>query len=239
QFPRHFHDHYTILLVEEGVNEGFTGRQQYRVGPGGLLVINPGDLHAGNSLDGQLLKFSSLRLEREFFEQFFTQQEQALCGDLLFGVRPIYHPSLAAGFRGLLGAMQAEATLATDQLLSTFFADLLYQQSNQALVYKAPKDHPAVRHARDYIHAHFDESISLEMLSKVALLSPYHLIRSFKQFYGLTPFQYLRNLRIEKAKPLLRHQSIARVAHAVGFFDQSHFLKNFKKIEGVPPSQFR
>ena len=77
-------------------------------------------------------------------------------------------------------------------------------------------------------------------MSRYAHISKYHLIRSFKQSVGLTPRQFQIQNRIRKAQRLLTQPlSLTEVALAVGFFDQSHFIKHFKKIVRLTPSYYK
>ncbi|HZC36939.1 MAG TPA: AraC family transcriptional regulator, partial [Chthoniobacterales bacterium] len=91
--------------------------------------------------------------------------------------------------------------------------------------------------ARDFLHAHFARKISLRELSKVSATSPFHLCRLFRQAYGLPPHAYQMQLRIDQAKSLLRDgNSPGETAMLCGFVDQSHLVRCFKRIFGVPPS---
>jgi AraC-like DNA-binding protein len=117
---------------------------------------------------------------------------------------------------------------------------LLQNYSNQRSPSVFTSAKQAVKKARDFIHQNYPEDFSLQDIAQYSHLSPYHLIRQFKKQFGLSPFQYLRNYRIEKAKELLkRASSITEAALEVGFFDHSHFLKNFKKTEGISPSKMK
>jgi len=89
----------------------------------------------------------------------------------------------------------------------------------------------------EYIHANLDQNLTLAELSFIANMSPYHFARTFKQATGMAPHQYVLHTRIERAKSLLLQGklSIAEVAMRVGFFDQSHFTRYFKRIVGVTP----
>ena len=91
----------------------------------------------------------------------------------------------------------------------------------------------------DYIDDHLYQNLQLIELSKIAQISPYHFLRLFKQSMGTTPHQYILQRRIEKAKYLLQHSelSIAEIALRVGFCDQSHLTRCFKRIVGVTPKQ--
>jgi AraC family transcriptional regulator len=93
----------------------------------------------------------------------------------------------------------------------------------------------------DFVHAHFAQDIPLSALAEVAGLSPFHFARLFKQSAGVTPHQYLIQVRVERAKGLLLNtrQSISSIAVQVGFCDQSHFATHFKRTFGVTPRVFR
>src|SRR5262249_60369278 len=73
-------------------------------------------------------------------------------------------------------------------------------------------------------------------------LSPYHFARRFKESTGLSPHRYIIARRIERAKELLRGEedlSLGQVAARVGFWDQGHFTRHFKRLVGVTPRRFR
>ncbi len=100
---------------------------------------------------------------------------------------------------------------------------------------------PRLRRVLDYIEAHLDQQLTLAELSSVACLSSCHLSRSFKQEVGIGPQRYTVQRRVERAKALLRHGSdtLAGVAAAVGFADQSHFTAAFRRETGMTPGRFR
>jgi AraC family transcriptional regulator len=99
-----------------------------------------------------------------------------------------------------------------------------------------------LRAALEYIEEHLDTEIALEDLSAVVHLSAYHFARLFKASTGLPPHQYVITRRVERAKRLLRggdDLSLAQVAARVGFWDQGHFTRHFKRLVGVTPGRFR
>ena len=86
----------------------------------------------------------------------------------------------------------------------------------------------------------FDQAITLDTICKEACISKFHLIRSFKKLYGVTPYQHLTFLRIRKAKELLQtNLSIATVCYDVGFDSPTSFAGLFKKIAGKTPKEFQ
>ena len=78
---------------------------------------------------------------------------------------------------------------------------------------------------------------------KAAGISPFHLTRIFKKAIGMSPHQYLIEVRVHSANALLaagpEHPSLAEVAAAVGFSDQSHLTRQFKRILGTTPKKAR
>ncbi len=93
----------------------------------------------------------------------------------------------------------------------------------------------------DFVEAHLGRNIGLLDLAGVAGYSPDHFARLFKQAFGLTPYQYVLERRVERAKSLLRGHthSIAEVAMLCGFANQAHFNTAFKSRTGVTPGVYR
>jgi len=94
---------------------------------------------------------------------------------------------------------------------------------------------------KEYIDAHFDEDISLQKLAQVATMSPYHLLRSFKSFFQVTPHQYLIAKRLKKAKFLLwdTDDGVRTITKSVGFQNNSSFIRLFKANMFMTPLEYR
>lgn len=102
-----------------------------------------------------------------------------------------------------------------------------------------PLSSVSMRHVTDYIHDHLSEKLSLPALSELVGLSPYYFARQFKQTTGTSPHQYILGLRIEQAKQqLLRGASLAQMTEQLGFADQSHLSRSFKRVTGLSPQAF-
>jgi len=95
--------------------------------------------------------------------------------------------------------------------------------------------------AREYIHAHYRESISLEDIARAAGLSPNHLLRGYRSLYGRTPYQHLSDNRLEEARRLLDRtgRSVTEIGLEIGFAEASSFNKMFKRLTGMSPQQYR
>jgi len=94
--------------------------------------------------------------------------------------------------------------------------------------------------AKYFIEQNFDQAITLDIICKEACISKFHLIRSFKKIYGVTPYQHLTFLRIKKAKELLQaNLPINTVCYHLGFDSPTSFSGLFKKIAGKTPVEFQ
>ncbi len=94
---------------------------------------------------------------------------------------------------------------------------------------------------RDFVEANLDSDIRLEMMARVCGRSTEYFVRIFKATAGVSPYQYVLNLRIERAKALLGRDgpSIAEVALQCGFSHQEHLTRMFRRFTGVTPGRYR
>ena len=95
--------------------------------------------------------------------------------------------------------------------------------------------------ARDLLHERFNDSHNLVEIASAVGVHPTHLARTFKKHYRTTVGEYLRQLRLDWASQQLSEteNSIAEIAAAAGFYDQSHFSHLFKQHTGFTPAEFR
>jgi len=126
-----------------------------------------------------------------------------------------------------------------DSLLNVLAVHLLRTYTTEFCEARSPKSltQKQVSRAIDYMHVHLNQDISLEVLARTVNLSSSHLRHLFKQSTGMAPHQYLINLRVNRAKELLLSGgfSVSEVAAEVGFADQSHLHRHFKRFFGVTP----
>ncbi|MEM5338441.1 helix-turn-helix domain-containing protein [Paraburkholderia azotifigens] len=96
-----------------------------------------------------------------------------------------------------------------------------------------------LRDAVAFIEANFDKTVSLAQLAEISALSVSRFATVFRQQVGLSPYRYLCGVRVRRAQALLlAGVPGAVVATEVGFFDQSHLARHFKRFCGMTPSGF-
>jgi AraC-like DNA-binding protein len=112
---------------------------------------------------------------------------------------------------------------------------------SRALVRQSGLPSYKLRRAMDFIQAHIDQPILLEQVAGAVALSPFHFHREFKRATGMTPHQYIVQVRMERAKALLSDSDLplAEVAARVGFADQSHFSSTFRRTTAMTPRSYR
>lgn len=138
---------------------------------------------------------------------------------------------------GSVGRLYAES------MTTALMVHLLQHYSAQQLklpAYTGGLAKPRLQQVIDYIDAHLDQDLSLTELAKVVQISAHYFSQLFKQSIGVTPHQYVIRRRIERAKELLTQNklTISDVAKIVGFVDQSHFHRHFKRLVGITPKAF-
>lgn len=103
------------------------------------------------------------------------------------------------------------------------------------------KNSQIIQSAITYINENISKDITLESISSSVYLSPSYFSRLFKKEMNINFTDYLNKVRVEESKRYLPqlNYSLSEIASLVGFADQSHFTKVFKKIEGITPGKYR
>jgi len=100
-------------------------------------------------------------------------------------------------------------------------------------------DEQVLGRIRDYVIIHADQCIEVGALAKIADCSPSYFTRVFARSVGMTPYRYVVHLRLQRALDLMRggRHSLAEVAAATGFADQSHLSRWVRRVHGVSPTE--
>lgn len=237
-FSLHFHPEYVLGLVEDGGRRLTCKGREWDIGPGDLLLFNPGDLHACVQ-SGGALAYRSLSVPIEVM----LDLAQAVTGERklpVFSRAVLRDEHLAVRLAALHGmVLDGAAALEKDEALLLLTAELI-----RVCGVTAPREPAAgaidVEPICAYIRGHLSERIRLDHLCRRAGCSSSTLLRAFGRAKGATPYQYLESVRISEAKALL-DQGLppAEVALRTGFTDQSHFTNCFTRFLGLAPGAYR
>jgi AraC-like DNA-binding protein len=125
--------------------------------------------------------------------------------------------------------------------LLSIFAQHLSMLSNQVVVQQGNAEPPVITRAKEYIHEHQTEELSLGQVAKAVNTSTFYFCKMFKKITGINYTDYLSRVRIEKSKNLLLNPNlrVSEIAFEVGFQSLTHFNRVFKKILGQSPTEYR
>jgi len=240
-YPPHSHDYYVISLIDRGL-QPFTHKGKTDLTPqGGVILINPGEVHTGEAADQNGFELRSLYPSIQLMQAVIyelTGKPQSL--PLFRDVR-IDHPQISSSILSLHKAIaQSSNPLEAETRLLWTLTQLLKHYANSVPPeQKINHEKTAIQRARRYIEEHFREGISLHQLAQHVALSPYYFLRAFHAEVGMPPYVYLESVRIARAQKLIeRGLSLAEVAIETGFSSQSHLTYRFKKIIGTTPGQY-
>ncbi len=123
----------------------------------------------------------------------------------------------------------------------TIFAQHLAMVSNQLILSQEHAEPPIIARAKEYIHAHQSEDLSLAQVARAVNTSKYYFCKLFKKTTSINFTDYVSRVRIEKAKNLALNPNlrISEIAFEVGFQSLTHFNRVFKRITGMSPTQYR
>ena len=237
-FARHYHSVPAIGVVDRGVMTSYCREANHLVPAGSVILLNAGEVHAPSTGGGNGWGFRTL-----YFDLSPNSRWARALGvsDFCFSKPFVEDAFLASCVLRLHGALEQSGTsLEFESALTRILARVADRHVCRRVA-REPirKEHSCVRRTKEYIEAHYQQDLTLDTLAGVAGLSPYHLLRTFRNIVGLTPHAYLIQARIEVAKRLLLSgASIATAATCTGFVDQSHFSRHFKRIVGTPPGQY-
>lgn len=237
-YKKHSHEEYSLGLVYQGESDFWYEGQVAFVQQQHLVFIPKQLVHACNPKKAQPWKYKMLYIQADWVEGFFESREEGLLPYPV--VKEVAHPSLFKALHQQLSVLTGSACfLEKEAHLLALFESLGGGQPQESLLrYEGLQ--PKVKKIQEYIHSHFADKISLDQLAQISGLNKYYIIRAFNQKLSVPPHTYQNLLRIHFAKKeLKKDRSVTEVAHAAGFYDQSHFHKVFKQQVGVTPEQYQ
>jgi AraC family transcriptional regulator len=228
----HFHDRTVIGITLAGTWDSILGTTRLPNAPGMLHVEPAGESHINRfGSEGAHVLLIQPNPAEETLLSFTSLLERGL--------------QVRVGWAGVqLGRRLLEELREPDELTSLAIAnlslDLLVLASRNDKIHHGPAP-PWLTRSVEYLHARFLDRLSLRELGIEAGVSPEHFTREFRRVFRMTVTEYVRRLRLEWASEQLRldSESIAAIATAAGFADQSHFTRQFRRQFGVTPAGFR
>ena len=230
KFKPHFHNNYSIGLILKGEHKLNINGKRELILPTQFKVINPNELHFVD--ESSQWSYINLLLEKSEIKRIMPNIFENK-KEIIFKTK-IEDSALIALF---LNLYRSKGSLEYEELLIEFIEKLLKYSSFDGGL---RVNNASISKAIDFINSHFLEDINLEAIAAVLNLSKYHTIKLFRKEFNLTPYQYILRLRVEYGVLLIKKgYPLSQIALICGFSDQSHFIREFKKIYGFTPSMLK
>jgi AraC-like DNA-binding protein len=241
-FPPHVHEFFAFGVIEGGASDLRYRGSSCVASTGALVAIPPGQLHTGEPLGDAGWSYRMIYPGADLVAQALERDPADGADDVFFPDAVMDDPPLAAELRAVHEALvRTECTLHQDVALVEVLRRIVARHARPA-AHAPPRDASAphaVRVAKAYLEAHFDQPVRLADLAAASGLSPFHLVRQFRRFEGLPPHAWLKHLRVRRARRMLQGgASLTATAFGCGFSDQSHFGRTFKSLIGLSPGHY-
>jgi len=237
-FPSHAHQEFVVGAITAGAERLVVGRRSAVLSAGDTLFLHPGEIHANATMGESPLRYRVFYIPEELLRETLRIEDASLgvpCFAAPFSSSAKHYDLLVRSHAALRSSYDA----LTQQSAFVGLAAGLARGFRDGPLRVERTDNAKVRIALIYLREHFRANPSLSMLSEVAGLSPYHLLRTFKRQVGLSPVAYRNLLRVLAAKDALRRgESLAAAAIDAGFSDQSHMTRAFQKVMGATPGRY-
>ena len=240
-FAPHMHDFYAVSLNYGGRGAFDCRRERRDAAPGTCNLIAPGELHTGHATSRHGWIYRNLYIETHLIITLLQSLDWQWPFDVRFKFPLVRDTTLATRLAQVFASLaESNSLLQNESLLLSVVARLVTDHLVPGHSLRdAGREHVAVRRVKDWLEAHPEQNVSVHSLADVAGLSPYYLVRVFHKHVGMPPHQYQTNVRIHRARRLLRSgAAISEVAYRTGFCDQSHLNRCFKTTLGVTPGEY-
>ena len=245
RYSRHAHETFTLGLIEAGVEEFEYGGSLLRAARGAVALLNPEIVHTGQAAGPDGWTYRVLYPAVDVVTGVAAELGWPH-GTPSFPETVVYDERSARLLLAAHVAAERGDRLASSSLLATGLAGVLRAharpgpgRSLPAAGRLAPR-RGAVAAARDLLSGRLTDPPSLDDLAQAAGMSPFALLRAFRDETGLPPHAYLNQLRVRLARRLLDGGvAPALVAAEAGFADQAHLTRHFKRVVGVPPGAYQ
>lgn len=235
-YAEHRHDTYGLGVTLDGV-QTFSYRGERRFSTAGrVILLHPDELHDGAAATEAGLRYRMLYLEPALLQRAGGRPQASLP----FVPSPVVDdPALRAALLAALGDLDAGLEeLDVDDIVGQI-ADGLRRHSDQPASPLAPTAWRAAERAREFLAANALRTVRSGELEEAAGLGRFALARHFRAAFGTSPHRFQMMRRLEKGRTMIAAgQPLADVAAAVGFADQSHMTRMFKRAYGVPPGRW-
>jgi AraC family transcriptional regulator len=233
KLPRHFHSHTNIAFALKGSFRETIGKTPQVCGPLDLIIRPAGEPHS-NEYGHEDVRCLIIEVKPQRLAMI-QQVSEVL--DRVVHIRGGLMPALAMRIYKEFQIMDSASALSIEALT----LEMLARTVRLGLVGQFSSAPRWLHQVRELLHEQFSQQLSLSGVAEFVGVHPAHLAKMFRKHCQCTVGEYIRRLRLEYAVRELTDSvtPLAEIALAAGFYDQSHFTREFKLHNGMTPAEFR
>lgn len=249
---KHSHPQYELYYLLSGSRNYFIEDRVYPIQGGDLVLVNANTLHKTIDSSSDYHERILIEFDSHVFDSLLIDPKGIAlfqifrCETCLFRLNIEQKSRLESRLFQLIDSCKKEESPlqlpAQIHLLDIMLLIHVFSTQSKPLIYEHPsKLHKTISEIIEYIHHHYQNELSLELLSQTFSLSKVYISRSFKQITGFSYIEYLNDVRIREAKRLLAESklSIEEISSRTGFYSSTHFGRIFRSISGITPGKWR
>jgi AraC-like DNA-binding protein len=254
----HFHHYVEMIYMKEGNIFASSDNQEYYMSEGDMLLFFRDSLHSMSASSVRGAKFAGIKFDaaRLSVNTSFTPRIQTLLAAardqgarVFFGgdeVRENGFLDLLFDCERELKALNLGFDIAVHSKLCILLTKLIRIWQSEGIDFSDISDYVSkeeleIENILEYIDMHLDENLRVEGLAKRCNMSYSHFARKFKDLHGHSCKEHLELLRVERAEELLKFTdlSLNHISQELGYADQSHFIRTYKRLKGITPGKVR
>lgn len=244
-FAKHTHEAFGIGYMYSGAQKSASGRGMVEAGAGNIITVNPREVHDGHPIGDGPRGWNMLYFTPDLIAKAASDLSDHASTTFEF-TRPVMDSPHVRHCFGALFAAITDGTMETAQLRRE---EMLLLMLHHAMIMpgepatksnaRTAVAHARIKRAKSLLDDSPTDSHSLEGLADTAGLSKFQTLRDFTRATGLTPHAYLVQRRIDLAREMIKSgDSLADIASAAGFADQSHLNRHFVRAFGMTPGRY-
>lgn len=237
RIEKHVHPYFHYLYVRNGRGMAECGGRRYQMCAGRLFAFPPGTEHAFEAgEDGLELLEAKFRISDT--AAFHALNMLPVCRDI---TRDVY----GSRFEAITADAEETDDFSRKLTAARLFEVLTMLRRETGRENAGEEEGPAgaerFADVTSFVRKAPGQEITLEMLASLAHMERSYFCRTFRRTMGVSPMRYVRAVRIESAKNLLRHSDmdVTQVAAAAGFSSVQHFSASFRESEGISPLRYK
>lgn len=238
KFPTHSHDTFCIGILEEGSQILSFSNNNLVVPSNSVILINPNEAHANYALDKNGWKYKMMYVNSDILKYVSSLYGKSKYTNIHFEHYILQDNFVFSRIKSFFDLHEGKSYENLEQELRKILSHLIFYYATDIKKQEQISQH-YTNDLKYFLNEKFDTKIKLDDISSTLGISKFKAIRAFKKSTGMTPFSYVLQKRVEKAKKLIsQNVKLSHVALESGFYDQSHFSKYFKNYVGVTPISY-